>query len=312
MCVFAFRCHVCSRSTERLISQSSDSIYSSHYSQFRGDSDGNNLDVQKSCAFYVLTLLAPIFCSVYRKMARSWNVREHLCGLTDGMDRAWQYLFSLVSPGEWVTVEGRFRCVSLTCMSSSCPRSPQGLSPSAHLADGTGDLILVSDTDPLGFLKFLYRHTGTQDQVWPRSPLNKTGWLFETWLPFSFSFFSSTCRLWRSIVSRLSVSLSPLIRTDMKRLGARIRSLVKTSVVMRSLEAGMGLSSTWQREKQGERGPPSRKQWAPSCVVCAVAKLLLCQCGTVMERFCVAQRSSAGRSVFWIFVYSTVLSTYWK
>ncbi|XP_041859890.1 ceramide kinase family protein [Melanotaenia boesemani] len=68
------------------------------------------------------------------------------------------------SEGEWVTVEGRFKCVSLTCMSSSCARSPLGLSPSAHLADGTGDLILVWDTHPLGFLKFLYRHTSTQDQ----------------------------------------------------------------------------------------------------------------------------------------------------
>ncbi|KAM6977778.1 ceramide kinase [Aplochiton taeniatus] len=68
------------------------------------------------------------------------------------------------SDGEWVSVEGRFRCVSLTCMSSSCPRSPLGLSPSAHLADGTGDLILVRDTHPLNFLTFLHRHTSTQDQ----------------------------------------------------------------------------------------------------------------------------------------------------
>ena len=67
--------------------------------------------------------------------------------------------------GEWVSVEGRFRAVSLTCMSSSCPRSPLGLSPSAHLADGTGDLIIVRDTHPLGFLTFLHRHTSTQDQV---------------------------------------------------------------------------------------------------------------------------------------------------
>ncbi|XP_038578531.1 ceramide kinase family protein [Micropterus salmoides] len=100
-------CSVCSRSTERLFPSSSDSgsLYSSHFSQFSSDSEG-----------------------------------------------------------EWVTVEGRFRCVSLTCMSSSCPKSPLGLSPSAHLADGTGDLILVWDTNPLGFLKFLYRHTSTQDQ----------------------------------------------------------------------------------------------------------------------------------------------------
>ncbi|KAM4563967.1 ceramide kinase [Odontesthes bonariensis] len=68
------------------------------------------------------------------------------------------------SEDEWVSVEGTFKCVSLTCMSSSCARSPLGLSPSAHLADGTGDLILVWDTHPLGFLKFLYRHTSTQDQ----------------------------------------------------------------------------------------------------------------------------------------------------
>ncbi|KAL7859347.1 hypothetical protein SRHO_G00144940 [Serrasalmus rhombeus] len=72
--------------------------------------------------------------------------------------------YSIESEGEWISVEGRFRCVSLTCISSSCPRSPKGLSPSAHLADGTGDLILVRDTHPLGFLKYLHRHTTTQDQ----------------------------------------------------------------------------------------------------------------------------------------------------
>ncbi|XP_016113268.1 ceramide kinase-like [Sinocyclocheilus grahami] len=66
--------------------------------------------------------------------------------------------------GEWVTVEGRFKCISLACISSSCPRSPKGLSPSAHLADGTADLILVRETNPLGFLTYLHRHTNTQDQ----------------------------------------------------------------------------------------------------------------------------------------------------
>uniref|UniRef100_A0AAY5L0W9 DAGKc domain-containing protein n=1 Tax=Esox lucius TaxID=8010 RepID=A0AAY5L0W9_ESOLU len=72
--------------------------------------------------------------------------------------------FGSDSEGKWVSVEGRFRAVSLTCMSSSCPRSPLGLSPSAHLADGTADLIIVRDTHPLGFLTFLHRHTTTQDQ----------------------------------------------------------------------------------------------------------------------------------------------------
>ncbi|CAB1336758.1 unnamed protein product [Coregonus sp. 'balchen'] len=100
-------CSVCSKGTERLFSHSpgASSLYSSHFSQFSSDSEG-----------------------------------------------------------EWVSVEGRFRAVSLTCMSSSCPRSPLGLSPSAHLADGTGDLIIVRDTHPLGFLTFLHRHTSTQDQ----------------------------------------------------------------------------------------------------------------------------------------------------
>uniref|UniRef100_A0A8C3AV98 Zgc:158263 n=1 Tax=Cyclopterus lumpus TaxID=8103 RepID=A0A8C3AV98_CYCLU len=87
-----------------------------------------------------------------------------------------------VCPGEWVSVEGRFRCVSLTCMSSSCPKSPLGLSPSAHLADGTGDLILVWDTHPLGFLKFLYRHTSTQDRYEHFHITTKLGWQFD--LPF--------------------------------------------------------------------------------------------------------------------------------
>ncbi|XP_016351382.1 ceramide kinase-like [Sinocyclocheilus anshuiensis] len=66
--------------------------------------------------------------------------------------------------GEWVTIEGRFKCISLTCISSSCPRSPKGLSPSAHLADGTADLILVRETNSLGFLTYLHRHTNIQDQ----------------------------------------------------------------------------------------------------------------------------------------------------
>ncbi|XP_056305527.1 ceramide kinase family protein [Danio aesculapii] len=72
--------------------------------------------------------------------------------------------YSTELEGDWVTVEGTFKCISLTCVSSSCPRSPKGLSPSAHLADGTADLILVRDTNPLSFLTYLHRHTNKQDQ----------------------------------------------------------------------------------------------------------------------------------------------------
>ncbi|XP_076133190.1 ceramide kinase [Alosa pseudoharengus] len=91
---------------------------------------------------------------------------ERLFPLSDSCslysDKLSQY--SDQSEGQWMSVSGRFKCISLTCMSSSCPKSPLGLSPSAHLADGTGDLILVRDTNALGFLTYLHRHTTSQDQ----------------------------------------------------------------------------------------------------------------------------------------------------
>ncbi|RXM27596.1 A-kinase anchor protein 8 [Acipenser ruthenus] len=67
-------------------------------------------------------------------------------------------------PGEWRSVSGSFKAVNLTCMSSACPKSPGGLSPSAHLADGTADLILVRDCGRAEFLKHLSRHTNNKDQ----------------------------------------------------------------------------------------------------------------------------------------------------
>ncbi|XP_031421327.1 ceramide kinase family protein, partial [Clupea harengus] len=92
--------------------------------------------------------------------------KERLFPLSDSCslysDKLSQY--SEQSEGEWTSVSGRFKSISLTCMSSSCPKSPLGLSPSAHLADGTGDLILVRDTNPLAFLTYLHRHTTSQDQ----------------------------------------------------------------------------------------------------------------------------------------------------
>ncbi|XP_061470018.1 ceramide kinase-like isoform X2 [Rhineura floridana] len=66
--------------------------------------------------------------------------------------------------GEWQRVQGRFLAVNLTCMSSACPKSPEGLSPCAHLADGTADLILVHECSTLSFLRHLTRHTNGSDQ----------------------------------------------------------------------------------------------------------------------------------------------------
>ncbi|XP_053149653.1 ceramide kinase-like isoform X2 [Hemicordylus capensis] len=66
--------------------------------------------------------------------------------------------------GEWQKVQGRFLAVNVTCMSSACPKSPEGLSPCAHLADGTADLILVHECSMFSFLRHLNRHTNCSDQ----------------------------------------------------------------------------------------------------------------------------------------------------
>lgn len=59
----------------------------------------------------------------------------------------------------WKTVKGKFMAVNAAVMSCACPRSPKGLSPAAHLADGTADLILVRKCSRLNFLRHLIRHT---------------------------------------------------------------------------------------------------------------------------------------------------------
>nr|XP_033776213.1 ceramide kinase-like isoform X2 [Geotrypetes seraphini] len=69
-----------------------------------------------------------------------------------------------IHDSEWHTVEGTFVAVNITCMCSACSKSPDGLSPTAHLADGTADLILVKKCSMLQFLKHLIRHTNQKDQ----------------------------------------------------------------------------------------------------------------------------------------------------
>ncbi|XP_064414996.1 ceramide kinase-like [Latimeria chalumnae] len=65
---------------------------------------------------------------------------------------------------DWLSVDGRFMAINMTCISSACPKSPDGLSPSAHLADGTADLILVRKCSRFNFLRYLKRHTNKNDQ----------------------------------------------------------------------------------------------------------------------------------------------------
>ncbi|XP_073429596.1 ceramide kinase [Dendrobates tinctorius] len=62
-------------------------------------------------------------------------------------------------PEDWTTIKGKFMAINAASMSCACPRSPRGLSPAAHLADGTADLILVRKCSRLNFLLHLFRHT---------------------------------------------------------------------------------------------------------------------------------------------------------
>uniref|UniRef100_A0A3B4A2A2 DAGKc domain-containing protein n=1 Tax=Periophthalmus magnuspinnatus TaxID=409849 RepID=A0A3B4A2A2_9GOBI len=65
---------------------------------------------------------------------------------------------------EWRTVRGKFLAINAASMSCACPRTPKGLSPAAHLADGTTDLILVRKCSRFDFLRHLIRHTSKDDQ----------------------------------------------------------------------------------------------------------------------------------------------------
>ncbi|XP_054438480.1 ceramide kinase [Pteronotus mesoamericanus] len=65
---------------------------------------------------------------------------------------------------EWKVVSGKFLAINATNMSCACPRSPRGLSPAAHLGDGSSDLILIRKCSRFNFLRFLVRHTNQCDQ----------------------------------------------------------------------------------------------------------------------------------------------------
>ncbi|XP_033089441.1 ceramide kinase isoform X1 [Trachypithecus francoisi] len=65
---------------------------------------------------------------------------------------------------EWQVVCGKFLAINATNMSCACRRSPGGLSPAAHLGDGSSDLILIRKCSRFNFLRFLIRHTNQQDQ----------------------------------------------------------------------------------------------------------------------------------------------------
>ncbi|XP_065269838.1 ceramide kinase [Emys orbicularis] len=65
---------------------------------------------------------------------------------------------------DWKVIKGKFLAINAVNMSCACPRSPKGLSPAAHLADGSIDLILVRKCSRFNFLRYLIRHTNQDDQ----------------------------------------------------------------------------------------------------------------------------------------------------
>ena len=69
------------------------------------------------------------------------------------------------SASMWQSVKGRFISVIGANISCACAKSPEGLSPSAHLADGCMDLILVKHTSRFQYLKHMLRITSKADQV---------------------------------------------------------------------------------------------------------------------------------------------------
>ena len=73
------------------------------------------------------------------------------------------YVYTLASM--WQSVKGRFISVIGANISCACAKSPEGLSPSAHLADGCMDLILVKHTSRFQYLKHMLRITSKADQV---------------------------------------------------------------------------------------------------------------------------------------------------
>jgi len=68
------------------------------------------------------------------------------------------------SLSDWKKVESKFTVVSSAVISCACRKSPLGLSPSAHLADGNTDLILVEKCSKVDFFRYLYAHVGHADR----------------------------------------------------------------------------------------------------------------------------------------------------
>ncbi|KAM7243587.1 hypothetical protein CapIbe_004196 [Capra ibex] len=90
--------------------------------------------------------------------------RESRQQLEEEQQRARYSLDGTEEVEEWKVRCGQFLAINAANMSCACPRSPQGLSPAAHLGDGSSDLILIRKCSRFNFLRFLVRHTNQGDQ----------------------------------------------------------------------------------------------------------------------------------------------------
>ena len=64
---------------------------------------------------------------------------------------------SFQEEGSTTTIEGKFISVTGAVTSCMSPKSPKGITPSAHLGDGNIDLIVVNKTSRLNYLRYLIR-----------------------------------------------------------------------------------------------------------------------------------------------------------
>uniref|UniRef100_A0A493TEI9 Ceramide kinase n=2 Tax=Anas TaxID=8835 RepID=A0A493TEI9_ANAPP len=92
-------------------------------------------------------------CYICKESEQQLAEQQKKCGLKNEEDEE-----------EWKVIKGKFLAINAVNMSCACPRSPKGLSPAAHLADGSADLILVRKCSRFDFLRHLVRNTNQNDQ----------------------------------------------------------------------------------------------------------------------------------------------------
>ncbi|XP_032036851.1 ceramide kinase [Aythya fuligula] len=92
-------------------------------------------------------------CYICKESEQQLAEQQKKCGLKNEEDEE-----------EWKVIKGKFLAINAVNMSCACPRSPKGLSPAAHLADGSADLILVRKCSRFDFLRHLVRNTNQDDQ----------------------------------------------------------------------------------------------------------------------------------------------------